>query len=87
MAPFKIHAFGLIGGAIWAVGTLANSVSGEKLSFAASYAIGQSAPMVAMCWGVFHFHEFDGVPPVVKALLALVFLLYITSIALIALSH
>jgi len=86
-APFNVHVLGLVGGGIWAVGTLSNSISGEKLSYAASYAIGQSAPMVAVGWGVFHFHEFDGAPPVVKALLALVILLFITSIALIALSH
>eukprot|EP00494_Astrolonche_serrata_P014413 UN14545 len=40
-----LHSYGLFGGLIWTIGTLSNSISGEKLGFALSYAIGQSAPM------------------------------------------
>lgn len=86
-APYIAHFYGLAGGIVWAIGTLANAVSGQALSFAVSYAIGQSAPMVSIFWGVFMFHEFNGVPCIVKMLLGLVCLLYMLSIALVALSQ
>ncbi|CAE8608605.1 unnamed protein product [Polarella glacialis] len=86
-ARCSTHLYGLIGGLIWAVGTLSNAVSGQMLSLAASYAIGQSAPMVSIFWGVFLFREFAGAPCLVKGLLVVVVLLYMVSIALIASSR
>eukprot|EP00933_Yihiella_yeosuensis_P046058 TRINITY_DN41525_c0_g1_i1.p1 TRINITY_DN41525_c0_g1~~TRINITY_DN41525_c0_g1_i1.p1 ORF type:complete len:406 (+),score=82.06 TRINITY_DN41525_c0_g1_i1:118-1335(+) len=86
-APLSLHLYGLIGGFVWAVGTLSNAVSGQGLSSAASYAIGQSAPMVSIFWGVFLFKEFKGAPLHVQGSLVIVVLLYMASIALIALSQ
>jgi len=61
-APWRDHRWGLLGGAVWAVGTAANLVSGSSIGVALSYAIGQAAPMVATSWGIFYFGEFDITP-------------------------
>eukprot|EP00039_Didymoeca_costata_P022356 m.346574 g.346574 ORF g.346574 m.346574 type:complete len:402 (+) comp29577_c0_seq1:71-1276(+) len=52
------HLYGILGGFIWGIGTLANSVSGKAIGFAVSYAVGQSAPLVATAWGVLYYREF-----------------------------
>ena len=59
-APASGHLLGLFGGVIWGVGTVFNVVAGKSMSFAISYAIGQSAPMVGALWGVFAWKEFEG---------------------------
>jgi len=43
---------GLLGGAIWGIGTVFNLVAANFTGVAISYTIGQSAPMVAALWGV-----------------------------------
>src|SRR5271163_364552 len=45
--PASGHLLGLLGGFIWGLGTVFNVVAGKATGFAISYAIGQSAPMVA----------------------------------------
>lgn len=52
--PWAGHLPGLLGGAVWAVGTLFNLVGGRAVGFATSYAIGQSSPMVAALWGIWY---------------------------------
>ena len=42
--------------------TQANLVSGDELGYAISYAIGQSAPLVATLWGLLWYREFTGSP-------------------------
>lgn len=83
----RAHGYGFVGGFVWAVGTFCNILSGELLSLAASYAIGNSAPMVSIFWGVVVFKEFKGAPWYVSLLLILVSMLYASSIACIALSQ
>jgi len=78
--------YAALGGAIWALGTVVNLVSGEQVSFAVSYSIGQSAPMVAAFWGVCVFKEFKGAPTMSWALMGAMFLFYIGAITCIALS-
>jgi glucose uptake protein len=51
---------------------------------AISYAIGQSAPMVAALWGVLAWKEFDGSGPRAKMYLALMFVFYALAILLVA---
>jgi glucose uptake protein len=51
---------------------------------AISYAIGQSAPMVAALWGVFAWKEFEGSNRQAKSFLGLMFLFYMLAILLIA---
>ena len=82
--PGSGHVLGLLGGVIWGVGTMFNVVAGKATSFAISYAIGQSAPMVAALWGVFAWKEFDGASGRAKTFLVLMFVFYCLAIALVA---
>ncbi len=63
-APIGWHLAGVLGGAIWCTGGVANFLaSGAHLvGPAVSYSIGQGATMVSACWGVFVWHEFAGAP-------------------------
>ena len=78
------HLLGLAGGVIWGVGTVFNVVAGKSTSFAISYAIGQSAPMVAALWGVLAWREFAGSGSRAKLYLALMFVFYGLAILLVA---
>jgi glucose uptake protein len=51
--PLSGHMLGLLGGIIWGVGMVFNLVAANFTGVAISYAIGQSAPMVAALWGIF----------------------------------
>ncbi|MGH9758818.1 MAG: hypothetical protein ACRD4M_13855, partial [Candidatus Acidiferrales bacterium] len=51
---------------------------------AISYAIGQSAPMVAALWGIFAWKEFEGANAKTKAYLGMMFLFYLLAILLVA---
>jgi len=82
--PGSGHLLGLLGGCIWGVGTVFNLVAANFTGVAISYAIGQSAPMVAALWGVFVWKEFDGATRKAKAYLALMFMFYALAILLIA---
>jgi glucose uptake protein len=83
-APASGHLLGLFGGVIWGVGTVFNVVAGKSMSFAISYAIGQSAPMVGALWGVFAWKEFVGAGPRAKMYLTLMFVFYALAILLVA---
>ena len=85
--PLLEHALGWLGGAVWAVGTAANLISGAKLGPALSYAVGQAAPMVATAWGVLYYREFAGATYRTVLLICSTFALFIGAIALIALSR
>jgi glucose uptake protein len=78
------HVLGLLGGAIWATGTVFNLVAANFTGVAISYSIGQSAPMVAALWGIFVWKEFAGANQRAKAFLALMFIFYFLAILLIA---
>ncbi|HTS34158.1 MAG TPA: hypothetical protein VMH04_00725 [Candidatus Solibacter sp.] len=78
------HLLGLLGGLVWGTGTMFNVVAGKSASFAVSYAIGQSAPMVGALWGVFVWKEFAGATGRGKAFLALMFVFYALAILLVA---
>ena len=66
------------------IGTVFNLVAANFTGVAISYAIGQSAPMVAALWGILVWKEFQGAGRHAKTLLALMFLFYILAILLIA---
>jgi glucose uptake protein len=82
--PASGHMLGLLGGAIWGIGTVFNLVAASFTGVAISYAIGQSAPMVAALWGVLAWKEFDGANRQAKTFLALMFLFYLLAILLVA---
>jgi glucose uptake protein len=85
-APVNGHVLGLLGGAIWTTGTVLNLAASKYpgASVATSYAIGQSAPMVAAAWGIFAWKEFAGANTRAKAFLALMFIFYLVAILLVA---
>src|SRR5580700_10709290 len=82
--PTSGHLLGLFGGCIWGVGTVFNLVAANFTGVAISYAIGQSAPMVAALWGVLAWKEFQGAKPQAKAYLSLMFVFYGLAIFLVA---
>ena len=77
----KTHLVGMLGGAIWALGTSLNYISAGEAGAAVSYALGQGAPMIAAIWGVFVWKEFKGAPKQVYSLLAVMFALFIAGLA------
>lgn len=83
-APASGHLLGLLGGVIWGTGTVFNVVAGKATTFAISYAIGQSAPMVAALWGVLAWKEFAGSGSRAKLYLVLMFVFYALAILLVA---
>jgi len=84
--PPVAHVWGLLGGVVWAVGTIANLISGDKLSLALSYAIGQAAPMVATLWGLLYYHEFRGARAPTYLLVLGMMMLYSLAVVLVAAS-
>lgn len=80
---FKTHLVGILGGAIWCLGTAFSYLASEKAGPAVSYALGQGAPMIAAFWGVFIWKEFKGADKKTNWLLALMFLLFIVGLGII----
>jgi glucose uptake protein len=82
--PMSGHVLGLLGGAIWGTGMVFNLVAASFTGVAISYAIGQSAPMVAALWGVLAWKEFKGAGSKAYVYLFLMFVFYALAIALVA---
>src|SRR4029077_11487515 len=82
--PPSGHILGLLGGCVWGLVTVFNLAAGTTTAFAISYAIGQSAPMVAALWGLLAWKEFAGSGPRAKVYLTLMFVSYALAIALVA---
>src|SRR3984893_15026218 len=74
--PTSGHFLGLLGGGIWGTGTVFNLVAANFTGVAISYAIGQSAPMVAALWGVLAWKEFRGARRQAYVYLAMMFVFY-----------
>jgi len=83
---FSTHMVGILGGAIWCLGTAFSYIAAGKAGAAISYALGQGAPMIAAVWGVFIWKEFKGSSKTVNWLLGLMFLLFISGLTLIIIS-
>ena len=81
--PISGHALGLLGGFIWGIGMVFNLVAARFTGVAISYAIGQSAPMVAALWGVFIWKEFRAAPAGTSKLIGAMFLCFLAGIVLI----
>ena len=82
--PASGHMLGLLGGVIWGTGMVFNLVAANFTGVAISYAIGQSAPMVAALWGVLAWKEFAGAGNRAKLYLGLMFVFYGLAILLVA---
>jgi len=83
-APPSGHLLGLAGGVIWGTGMVFNLVAASFTGVAISYAIGQSAPMVAALWGIFAWREFAGSGSRAKSYLVFMFVFYALAILLVA---
>jgi glucose uptake protein len=82
--PASGHVLGILGGCIWGIGTVFNLVAANFTGVAISYAIGQSAPMVAALWGVLAWKEFRGANSRAYLYLACMFIFYLLSILVIS---
>jgi len=87
-----LHAWGLLGGLIWGVGTIANFVASyvPMIGPATSFSMGEGNTMISALWGVFVWREFRGATPATRILLTLMFLSFLlglTSIALAPIVH
>lgn len=79
----KTHIVGMLGGAIWCLGTALSYIAAGKAGASVSYALGQGAPMVAAIWGIFIWKEFKGSSKQVYSLLAAMFVFFIVGLGLI----
>jgi glucose uptake protein len=77
------HLYGLLGGAIWALGMTLSIIAAGQAGFAISYGLGQGATLVAALWGVFIWREFRDAPAPTGRLLGLMFAGYFIGLGLI----
>ena len=82
------HAWGMVGGLIWGVGTIANFVASyvPMIGPATSFSMGEGNTMISALWGVFVWKEFRGASRRVRVYLALMFLCFLLGLTAIALS-
>jgi glucose uptake protein len=87
-APVGWHLAGVLGGAIWCTGGVANFLaSGAHLvGPAVSYSIGQGATMVSACWGIFVWREFAGASKKATTFLVLMFACFLVGLCAVALA-
>jgi glucose uptake protein len=85
-APGVWHLWGLLGGAIWCTGAVANFVASQAhiVGPAISYSIGQGATMISACWGVFIWREFTHAPSRSKRFVAWMFAFFICGLTTVA---
>jgi glucose uptake protein len=82
------HAWGVLGGAIWGVGTICSFVAAYTpvVGPATAFSLGEGNTMVSAAWGVLVWKEFHGASRSVKQLLALMFFLFVLGLASISLA-
>ena len=80
---FGDHFWGLLGGAIWAIGMTLNVVASGVASSAVAYGLGQGATLMSAIWGVFIWREFKSAPKGTDKLLAAMFLFFVVGLGLI----
>jgi glucose uptake protein len=86
-AGARNHLLGVAGGILWSCGMCLNFSAAGLVGVPISYAIGQSAPMIAALWGVVVWKEFAGADHKAWTFLKLMFASYIAAIGLIALAY
>ncbi len=79
----RLHAIGILGGAIWGVGMAFSIITAGVAGFAISYGLGQGATLIGAFWGVFIWKEFKDATEGTGKLLALMFLFYFVGLALV----
>ena len=81
------HLLGVLGGVAWGIGGCCNFIGAGFVGVPISYAIGQSAPLIAASWGVLVWGEFAKAPRIAWVALGWMAVLYIAAIGLIALAY
>ena len=81
--PISHHIGGILGGIIWAVGTMSFYLASTRAGAAVAYTFGQGAPLMATAWGLFAWKEFKGATGSGKYLIAL-FAFYTAGLTLLA---
>jgi glucose uptake protein len=83
-----VHAWGILGGLTWGVGTVSNFVASyaQTVGPATSYALGQGATMISAIWGLLVWKEFRGARRGVRVLLALMFVCFLLGLVSVALA-
>jgi len=84
----SLHAWGILGGAIWGIGTIANFAASyvPMIGPATSFSLGEGNTMISAIWGIFVWREFHGAGKRVKGLLAIMFVFFILGLSCIALA-
>jgi glucose uptake protein len=82
----KLHALGILGGAIWMLALSLNVIASGVAGPAISYALGQGSTLVAAIWGVFIWKEFRAAPAGTAPYLYLMFAGYALGLTLIGLA-
>jgi glucose uptake protein len=85
----RYHLLGLLGGALWCAGALANFCAAAapkevNVGPAISYALGQGATLVSVLWGLFVWREFRGATSRVRTLLGVMILLFVVGLGLVS---
>ena len=85
---WNAHAWGMAGGLIWGVGTIANFVASyvPMIGPATSFSMGEGNTMISALWEVFVWKEFRGAGTRVRLYLVLMFLFFFLGLTSIALS-
>ena len=76
-----VHLVGVLGGCIWATGTLLSFVTAGTAGAAIAYALGQGATLVSALWGILVWREFAGAPKKSALLNAAMFILFVAGLA------
>ena len=85
----KQHLLGVAGGILWCAGTIANFAASSapeavQVGPAISLALGQGAAMVSALWGLLLWKEFEGADSRIKALVCIMFVLFIAGLAMVS---
>jgi glucose uptake protein len=77
------------GGILWCAGMITNFVASSapeavQVGPAISLALGQGAAMVSALWGLLVWKEFEGADARIKALIVIMFVLFITGLAMVS---
>jgi glucose uptake protein len=84
----SLHAWGILGGALWGIGTIANFVASyvPMIGPATSFSLGEGNTMISAIWGIFVWKEFHGASNRIKGFLVAMFLFFALGLSGIALA-
>lgn len=83
------HALGVVGGAIWCAGAIANFAAASappsvQVGPAISYALGQGATLISALWGLLYWKEFAGAGPAVRRLIWIMLALFVIGLSMVS---